>query len=145
MIIYASQNYDPSNYRHWTATRIFSFLGYGEYLNPLEMDANRKTAKEHNDAFPLTFIGDLWRNGGPRYFPYYAILLGLVLFLLDRRIFLPSGLAALKVCGTFAILFLFYGNAFNATTLMSIVTCLALAIAMPRLSRSGDLTTPGSP
>lgn len=141
MIIYASQNYDPSNYRHWTATRIFSFLGYGEYLPPLETAANGKAPKEHNDAFPLTFIGDLWRNGGPIYFPYYAALLGLVFFLLDRYVFASSSLAALKVCGTFSILFLFYGNAFNATTLMSIVTCLTLAIIMPRFFGSGDLDT----
>ncbi len=90
-------------------------------MNPLE-----KGTQKYHDAFPVTFVGDLWRNGGFRYFPVYAVLLGAVLFFLDRRTLATSTPVSLRVLALFGVLYLFYGNAFNPTSWLMIGGAIAL-------------------
>lgn len=133
MILYVAETYDDANYLHWRATRIFSILGFGRYVDPLEQGVNK-----HHDAFPVTYIGDLWRNGGPSYFPMYAIFMGLVLFAMDRFIFARRGVLAWQLIGLFGIAFLFFGNAFNVTSWTMIGASLAVNLVASRLKSHAD-------
>ncbi len=130
MTLYAVESYGPGEYKHWSATRIFSLLGYGRFVGSLETGK-----KKYHDAFPVTFIGDLWRNGGHLYVPFYAALIALTLFLLDRFVFASQAPLSLQVISLFGVLFLFYGNAFNATSWLMICGSLALIYCMDLLSR----------
>lgn len=53
MLDYAFKEYDGTNFQHWRSTRVFSLLGFGRYIDPLEDPG----AKKHHDAFPVTFLG----------------------------------------------------------------------------------------
>ena len=121
MTLYAVRSYDESNFQHWSTTRLLSFIGLARFIDPFE-----KGTQKYHDAFPVTFIGDLWRNGGFQYIPYYAVFLALVLFLVDRRIMTASGMLQLQVLSLFGVLYLFYGNAFNATSWLMISGSLIL-------------------
>ena len=123
MAVYAAQNYDEANYLHWRATRLFSVFGFGRYVDPLEQGK-----QTHHDAFPLSFVGDLWRNGGPAYFIPFAVLIGIVLLLINRIVFARADQLAPQVLAFFGLAFFFYGNAFNVTSWAMIVSALGLAI-----------------
>jgi hypothetical protein len=123
MVVYAAQNYNETTYLHWRATRLFSIFGFGRYVDPLEQG---KLA--HHDAFPLSFVGDLWRNGGPAYFIPFAVLLGIVLLLINRLVFARADQLAPQVLAFFGPAFFFYGNAFNVTSWTMIVSALGIAI-----------------
>lgn len=115
MILYAYDNYNETNFLHWSSTRLFSFLGLARYVHPLE-----KPTLKYHDAFPVTMIGDIWRNGGYLYFPVFGVFLAGLLFVLDRLLF--SGARA-PVWQSLSLLrrgLLFYGNAFNCSSVLLI-------------------------
>lgn len=120
MAVYAFDTYNQTNFQHWSSTRVLSIVGIGRYVDPLETP----TATKHHDAFPVTFIGDLWRQGGYLYVPLYAVLLGLLMQWMDRTIF-ANGALVWRPFALVGLIYLFYGNAFNATSLVLIFGSLA--------------------
>lgn len=114
MTIYAFEEYDESNFTHWSSTRIFSIFGFGHFVSSLETGDDTK----YHDAFPVTFLGDLWRNGGQVYMPVFGILAGLLLLGLDRTFFNYATLPTWQILVIFGIAFWFYGNAVNATMVL---------------------------
>jgi hypothetical protein len=143
MTLYAVESYGENDFKHWSATRLFSFVGVGRYVSPFETGS-----KKYHDAFPVTFIGDLWRNGGLRYVLPYAVFLAGVLFLIDRRLSDTAAPISLKVLSLFGVLYLFYGNAFNATSwlmvLGSLATYYALIVLAIRESQTSVTTDLGA-
>lgn len=111
MALYAFDQYDEDNFMHWSSTRIFSLFGFGHFVSSLDEGDGTK----YHDAFPVTFLGDLWRNGGQVYMPVFGIFAGCLLFVLDRAFFAYAPLPTWQTLGIFGIAFWFYGNAVNAT------------------------------
>lgn len=141
MALYAFDEYDESNFRHWSSTRIFSLFGFGHFVSSLEEGEGTK----YHDAFPVTFLGDLWRNGGQLYMPVFGIFAGILLFLMDRVFFVYAPLPTWQTLGVFGIAFWFYGNAVNATMALLVfggfgTFAFALVLAS-MLERDGGVQT----
>lgn len=132
MALYAFNEYDDTNFQHWRSTRILSLIGIGRYVDPLDAP----TSATHHDAFPATYIGDLWRQGGHLYIPIYSALLGMLLMALDRVFFL-RGFTVWQPFILLAVSLLFYGNAVNATFFLLVAGSLA-GMAFTRLAGQAD-------
>ncbi len=143
MTIYAFESYNSTNYLHWSATRVLSLIGIGHYVGALEEGSGTR----FHDAFPVTMIGDLWRNGGFVYMPFYSVLIGAYMLLLDRTFFRTRQLAHWQAFSIVGMLYLFYGNALNATMLLFTGGSLACHLfviaynhfAKPRIRHPGNL------
>jgi hypothetical protein len=121
MTLYAFDQYNEANFLHWSSNRIFSLIGIGHYVTPFETGTNTT----YHDAFPVTFLGDVWRNGGLSDMPFFGALLGLLLITIDRSYFWKgtqqTDLSPIwKSFCALGVVYLFYGNALNATTMLLI-------------------------
>ena len=123
MINYAMESYNDTNFLHWNSTRFLSLFGISKNISSLEIGY-----KKYNDSFPVTFIGDLWRNGGYKYVYAYGIMLGLSYALVDYFLFTLASALSLRIISLLGSTILFYGNALSSSMITMVFGSLFLSI-----------------
>jgi hypothetical protein len=123
MINYAMESYNDTNFLHWNSTRFLSLFGISKNISSLEIGY-----KKYNDSFPVTFIGDLWRNGGYKYVYAYGTMLGLSYALVDYFLFTLASALSLRIISLLGSTILFYGNALSSSMITMVFGSLFLSI-----------------